>query len=82
LSGVVVNGPDVAERKHFKGGHRAPAVSARLSEPMSNNIVILQGRFEIAAAPETISLGSGTSTFLLRAWVSPTSRYWAANTWC
>jgi hypothetical protein len=36
---------------------------------MSNNIVILQGRFEIAAAPETISLGSGTSTFLLRAWV-------------
>jgi len=36
---------------------------------VSNNIVILQGRFEIAAPPEIINLGSNTSTLLLRAWV-------------
>jgi hypothetical protein len=42
--------------------------SAWKSESVSNNIVILQGRFEIAAPPETINFGD-TTTLLRRAWV-------------
>lgn len=59
---------EVIGRIYFRGGLPAPVVSAPLNEIMSNNIVILQGRFEMAAPPETIDLG-GSTTLLLRAWV-------------